>query len=460
MHPGEYPTIGSSRRMKLPAKLRAAVWIGAGALLLVFALAVAALAIAIHNLSVNSRHARHLGLRSNVPSGLGSYPGGPKTPLLSDGSNGEFVWTSTKDSKSRKTGQSPRWDSATKRWVADHGTLEELRDVELGSKSRPLADGDLLRWERGRIVNARDPMLTQELAHHVDTKIVHPSTGDVLLYNETAGQWRNVPLRAFLTISGLRDVDMPPSIASMLHRGAGAGGPAGARGAKSHGGVLRGDGLEDGARLEYDAKRGHWSYRPPHARAWLSFCIPIDNSASLPGESDKWGHLDAKLAIGKWTTVNPKSDKLSIFAVDQYSNGGMRISRKHSNFMTPRAPAGGGRPSASRAAYRLRATISTVGFPPGAWGFLVGNEFVPMDGGFVVPGSEDQMESFSLETVRNVGYDQSVSLAYNARESSSSVSRGNGMRSGYQSLVYSRDPPRHAWSEPLVQCMRMSIEEL
>ena len=410
--------------MTVPAKLRAVVWFGAGALLLALAISIAALALSIHNTSVNSRHARHLGLRSDV-SGRVSHKGFAQ---LSNG-DGELVWTA-RGSGVKESGQTPRWDSQKKQWIADHGTLEELRDVELGSKGRPLADGDLLRWERGRVVNSRDPMLTQELSHHVDTKIVRPATGDVLLYNETAGQWRNVPLRAFLTISGLGDVDIP---SALLH-GLGAG-----HGKRGGANKMGGDGLQDGARLEYDANRGHWSYRAPHARAWLSFCVPIDNSATGPVDTANWGKLDAPLHAGTWVAINPKSDGMSVFAVDQYSHGGMRISRKQSNIMTPRGPTGGGRPSASKTPYRIRATVSTVGFPPGAWEFIVSGESVPRDEGFMVSGSEGQMESFSLETVRRIGYEQTISLAYNARRS---------------------DRNQGESTQPLVQCMRISVEEL
>jgi hypothetical protein len=398
----------------LPPKVRAWLWVGAGVLLLALAIAIAALAIAIHNLSVNSKHARHLGLRSEMP-------------LVGPGSGGgagdaEPVWTSPQSERARRPGESPRWDPQGERWVLDYGTLEELRDVQLGSKERPLADGDLLRWERGRVVNARDPMLTQKLGHHVDAKIADPRTGDILLYNDTAGQWQNVPLRVFMTMGGLRDVRLP----SMTH-----------------------EDLQDGASLRYDAKRGHWSYRPPHARAWMSFCVSVDSATGAP-DAERWGHLSKPLMEGVWVPISPKSNKLSVFAVDQYTNGGMRVSRKYTTVVTPRHVAGHGtRPSAGATTYSISATVSTVGFPPGAWGILVGTESAPQGGdGFVVAGSEGGVQTFSLETVRNIGCDTSIALAYRVAES------GLARRTdadGEEAV----DAP-----QPLVQCLRLNVEEL
>lgn len=403
----------------LPPKVRAAVWCGFALLLVAIALGAVSLGIGIHNWRVNSDHARKIGAR--FPPGTADYGASEAN---------ELVWL--RNDGEKRSGHTPRWDAERNQWVPEHGKLSDMEDVRLGSKERPLNEGDILRWERGRVVNARNPLLSQELGQHIDTKFTRPRTGDVPIYNGTAGQWRNVPLATMLTLSSLKDVSLP-SHGNHKHS------TQRTREAAS---------LADGARLEYDATRGHWSHRPPHARAWLSFCVPIPPNGVTDDPVGSWGHLEIPLSRGTWVPIRPVSDNLSLFAIDQYSNGGMRISRAFSNIVTPRSPIdalGGGRPSGGGVPYKIHATITTRGFPPGAWGFLVGSESTPQTDGFMVRGSVGELVTTTIETIRKVGYEQTISLAYISRR----PEEGALQRS-----------PADQNETPLVQCMRVGVEEV
>lgn len=318
-------------------------------------------------------------------------------------------------------GHTLRWDEKQQAWIPSYGHLTELQDVALGSEQLPLEDGDLLQWQDGKITNARDRILEQELGHHLDTRFVNLRNGHIMIRNQTAGQWRNVPLGALLSLSGLSDVK--------LHE-------------PDDGRTRHSSPLRDQSQLVYDRKRNVWVPRAPLNRAWLRFCPP----AATPDPSRYWGHLDPPLTPGRWSPVRPVSGAAGVYLIDIYSHGDMQVSRKHVSVTTP-APRRGAtsRPSDGRP-YRLRATISAVGLPAGAWGFLVGSEAAPADGGFMVnPGiqQQQQQQQWSIESVRQIPDNRRIVLAYQMFPHSKND--GNGTVTSANTLI---------------QCFQLSVEEL
>ena len=378
------------------------VWIAAGAILFVFALAAAALGLSIWSVLAASSANRRLD--DAKESGL----------LLREAPT--------------QRGHTPQWDPDQRAWFPGHASVRALEDVRLGSDERPLEEGDILRWERGRLVNARDRALEQELGHHLDTRFVRPQTGDVPLYNGNSSQWRNVPLGAMLAIRALGDVEFA--------------GPGGAP--------------RDGATLRYNAKRGKWVERSEAARAWLRFCAPPEG-ANTYEVNRTWGALEQPLAPGRWTPIRPVSPFIGIYTMDLHTQGGLRASRKNAALITRRhndhhgmRPSAGGGATGAAPLYLMRAIVAAGGFPaPGAWGFLVGNEPNPADGGFAAwpewlgphqdfpaAASGPAVHQWNVETVRRIGPDTPINLAY------------------YQ------DKDAEPAHQPLIQCMMMSVEEL
>lgn len=380
------------------------VWLGAGAILLVFAIAAAGLGLGIWAAVVASDATRRL-------------DDAKESGLLLRGDPTE-------------RGHTPQWDPDRGGWFPGHTSVRRLEDVRLGSEERPLAEGDILRWERGRVVNARDRALEQELGHHLDTRFVRPQTGDVPIYNGNSSQWRNVPLGAMLAMRALGDVEL-----------------------------LARDGVpRDGARLEYNAKRGKWVERMVPARAWLRFCAPPEGAHTME-VNRTWGALEPPLASGRWVPVRPVSPMIGVYTMDLYTQGGLRASRKNAALITRRHNDHHGRPTTGGGAggpvpmYLVRAIVTTRGFPtPGAWGFLVGNEPSPPDGGFATwpewlgPHQEfpenpaTAVRQANIETVRRIGPDTYINLAY------------------FTDAAADLSAPQQ--QQPLVQCMMVSVEEL
>lgn len=364
--------------------LRSYMWMGAGLLLVLGALTIAALALAIWAVVQSSNNSTE----------------------LDEAIEGGLVMRS----EPTRDGHTPRWDTQTKGWLPGHGRMADLEDVRLGTKQRPLEDGDLLKWMRGRIVNARDRALEQELGHHLDTHFVRLRNGDIPIYNETAAQWRNAPFSALLALETMSDVELEHSKHSRR-------------------------GLPDRTLLEYNRKREKWTPRAPIARAWLRFCAPPDSD---PAKS--WGRVDG-IRAQKWTHVKPVSPEIGIYALDLFARGGMMVSRKHVSIRTPKRDMDS-RPSTGRP-YVIRASVSARGLPNGAWGFLVGSEQAPQDGGFathhVPPEDSDstaqrQLRHWSIESVREIRGEQEIELAYRAETAPN--------------------------APILVQCLQMSVEEL
>jgi len=296
------------------------------------------------------------------------------------------------------------------------GRFNELEDVALGSKHLPLEDGDLLRWQNGKIVNARDPVLEQELGHHLDTRFTTPlRNGHILIRNQTAGQWRNAPLSALLTLGALSDVDLSTVQKRRQFRSATT--------------------IPDKSRLEYDQKRQTWTAREPLNQAWMRFCPSEDRP-------ETWGHLEPALVPGRWSQVRPVSGAVGIYIMNVMSHGDIRVSRKDVSITTPKVK-GGVRPSGGRP-YRLRATVSATGVPPGTWGFLVGNEQAPADGGFVTGGSQ-QSQHWNIETVRTIPDDRRIVLAFKISTNDDDANDKNSADLG---------------SQIRVQCFQMSVEEI
>ena len=392
------------------------VWFAAGGLLLVFALATAALGLSIWSVVAASNANRRLD--DAKESGL----------LLRDAPT--------------ERGHTPQWDPDQRAWFPGHTSIQGLGGVRLGSEERPLKDGDILRWEDGRVVNARDRAMEQELGHHLDTRFVRPQTGDVPLYNGNSSQWRNVPLGAMLALRALGDVEL----------GAGSGGAP-----------------RDGATLQYNAKRGKWVERREPARAWLRFCAPPEGYETFENRRT-WGALETPLAVGKWTPLRPVSPMIGIYVMDLHTQGGLRASRKNAALITRRhndhyglRPSAGGGAGGAAPTYLVRAIVTAQGFPaPGAWGFLVGNEPSPPDGGFAVwpewlgphqtfpDPSSPAVHQWNIETVRRIGADTPINLAYYvAPEAARSSSSDDNAPGGAPT------PP-----QPLIQCMMLSLEEL
>lgn len=358
--------------------MRTYTWIGAALWMLLFAIAAVALGLGIWAAVTASNNRR--ALDDAIDSGL-IMRGDP-----------------TQD---RHT---PLWDTESRSWLPGHGRMADLEDVTLGTKKRPLEDGDLLRWERGRVVNARDPAVEQELGHHLDTKFSRPlRNGDIVIRNESAGQWQNAPLSAMLALQALSDVDLSP------------------------------EDLGHGSSMHYDRTRSKWTTRPPQARAWLRFCAKPDSD---PAKS--WGRVDG-LRTGSWSKVRPSSPEIGIYALNIFSRGGMDVSRKHVSITTPKRLKAS-RPSAGRS-FHMRAVISAQAFPAGAWGFLVGNEVAPKDGGFQVQPLDPTgfgpsgLNHWTIESLRPIGPEQEISLAF---------------------LPQAAPDPKHP---PRVQCLQMSVEE-
>lgn len=295
--------------------------------------------------------------------------------------------------------------------------FNELEDVALGSKHLPLEDGDLLRWQNAKIVNTRDPILEQELGHHLDTRFTTPlRNGHILIRNQTAGQWRNAPLSALLTLGALSDVDL-----STVHR------PQRFRGSTAT--------IPDRSRLEYDQKRQTWIVREPLNRAWMRFCPPEDHP-------ETWGQLDPPLVPGRWSQIHPVSGSVGIYIMNVMSHGDIRVSRKDASITTPKVKTGA-RPSGGRP-YRLRATVSATGLPPGTWGFLVGNEQSPADGGFITDGSQRNQQHWTIESVRTIPDDRRIVLAFKISSSSPPT----------------KDEEKDLGSQIRIQCFQMSVEEI
>lgn len=298
----------------------------------------------------------------------------------------------------------PLWNKENQDWVPGHGRMSDLEDVQMGSKKRPLEEGDIFRYERGRVVNARDRALEQELGHHIDTKFGRDlADGDIIIRNETAGLWSKAPLRAFLQLAALSDVQLDTK-------------------AVPHESIL-----------ERDAEQGRWVVRRPKAQAWLRFCADPQSD-----RHKTWGRVD-HLNAGRWSSVRPVSPSVGVYAINIRAKGGLRISRKHVSIRTvPVDQRPGGRPSATGKTYRLRAHVSAAGLPPGTWGFLVGNEPAPLDGGFAVTPPEDVRltAQWTIESVRDIQLDQEIRLAYRPERT-----------------------PLPA-NPPLIQCMTMGVEEM
>lgn len=360
--------------------VRTTVWIGGGLWLLVFALAVAALALGIWAVVVAAENRRQL--NDAIDNGL------------------------VMRSAPTEDGHGPRWDSKNGDWVPGHGRMRDLEDVQLGSKKRPLEDGDILRVDRGRVVNARDRALEQELGHHIDTKFDRSlGNGHIMIRNETASQWTNAPLAAFLHLGALSDVHLGKSERD----------------------------VPDGSLLERDAGRNQWVARRPKAQAWLRFCA---DPRSDPHKT--WGKVEG-LRAGQWSSVKPVSPTVGVYAIDAMSKGGLHVSRKHVCIRTVSVDRHQGeRPSPTGKTYRLQARVTAAGLPPGAWGFLVGGEQAPLDGGFAVVPPEDVRVPghWTIESVRDVQVDQEIKLAY---------------------LADRATPPSNP---PRVQCLTMGVEEL
>ena len=310
-------------------------------------------------------------------------------------------------------GHVPRWDEKEKAWHAGHPKFTELQDVQLGSKRLPLEDGDVLQWRQGQIVNSRERILEQELGHHFDTKFQFLQNGHIIIRNETAGQWRNAPLSALLALGALSDVDMKPH--SMTR-----------------------EGPPDQSLFQYDRKRGKWTVRSPVRRGWLRFCVPP--------ESDPvgvWGHFHYPLQADRWVSVRPSTPSIGLHLVNMLMRGGMRGSRKRVSITTP--PPDPHAKSSLSLSYRLQATISAINMPPGAWGFLVGSETAPPDHGFRIDTSNG---TWTIESLRDIGPSKEIRLAYRV-DSADDNDESAGVRG----------PRAQKRTEPLIQCMRMSVDE-
>jgi len=375
-----------SRRAARPHTERAETWIGLAMIVFLTAIALTALGIAIWAVIVATDNRRSL-----------------------DNSSSDMVMRSMPTEQ----GHSPRWDTKSKAWVAGHAKFAELQDVRMGSKRLPLEDGDVLRWQRGEIVNSRDRLLEQELGHHFDTKFNRLQNGHIIIRNETSGQWRNAPLSTLLALEALSDVDMRP------HNHVKGGPP-------------------DQSRFEYDRRRGKWTVRSPIHRAWLRFCVPPESDPLTT-----WGRFEDPLRPGQWVLVHPTSPSVGLYLVDMVTRGGMRASRKRASITTP--PPNPNAKSSLPATYRIQATVSAANMPPGAWGFLVGGESTPPDGGFRI---ESGAGMWSIESVREVMPGKEISLAYRMDE-----------KDAIPTTQETRDDNSDE-KPPMIQCMRISVDEM
>lgn len=419
-------------------------WVTAAIVLVMGALLFAALGLSIWAV-VRASHNAKLIHELDDDDGGG---GGMKRSVYRDDPGGH----GDKQRSELQDGQTMRWNAKQQRWLPSHGQLAELQDVQLGSKRTPLEDGDILRWQQGRIVNARDRWLEQELGHHLDTRFVDLRTGDIVIRNQTSGQWRNVPIAALLRFSSLADVEMYPNRrkARSQHRPSGT------------------SRLPHATTLQYDGEFDKWVPRGPQTRAWMRFCVAPESNPA-----DTWGRLNPELRSGQWTHVRPISPSVGIYLLDIYSRGGLRVSRKHVSITTPDKnsnwrPTGG-------ITYRIRATISAIHMPMGAWGILVGQEKAPADGGFLTgPSNPNDGEHedgdptrappqhWNFESVRTIQDHQEIVVAFRASLPSEISSRrhagggGNDGNHGWPSNT-GGDPDPH---EPLIQCFHVSVEEI
>lgn len=393
----KYPHEGDGRGDSESMRLQA--WLSAALNLMLILMVFIALALSIWAVALASSNRRQI------------------NELDDDDGGGLLMRSNGERAGDPEDGHVLRWDRKEGSWVSGRPRLSDMEDVNLGgSKRTPLEDGDLLQWHDGQVVNVRDRILEQELGHHLDTRFGRLANGHIIIRNESSGQWQNVPLASLLALTSLKDVA-----------------------------IRRGSKIPDGSRLEYRQEEGRWHFQPPRSRAFLRFCV----DPNTPEES--WGHLDPALVPGRWTRVRPISPSAGIYSLDMFSRGGMQVSRKDVSISTPPRPKDGdGRPALAKP-YRLQAVVSGRNFPPGAWGFLVGPESTPGDGGFMNDddGDDDAESSrirhWSIESVRDVPAGREIRLAYRAITAAPPQDK-DGMTSA---------APR-----PLIQCMHFSVEEL
>jgi hypothetical protein len=397
-------------------------WLFMAGLLFVLALAAVALGLSIWATERSGNNSRRIDDLEDDGGGMmkRTARGAPMGPPFSTGRK-------QREAQEYQHGQTFWWDAKQKGWVVGHGRLGDMEDVSLGSKQRPLEDGDLLQWRQGQVVNARDRVLEQELGHHLDTQFRNLATGHIIIRNQTAAQWRNVPLSALFMLSSLGDVDLGPF--------AEATSPSSSSSTKKR--RVSDKTIPDQSMFLYDSKTHKWTARAPRARAWLRFCPGPEKD---PQEA--WGRIDPALQPERWSSVRPVSPVAGVYMTDMQSRGGLFVSREKASITTPRASytsrPGFGRP------YRLRATVSAINMPPGAWGFLVGSEAAPSDGGFLADtdnnnNNQNSVGHWQFETVRDIQDDQRIVIGYRISNTTSSDTNRN---------------------IPLIQCMFFNVEEL